>query len=173
MILCIPRHFGEVFIIAVGCGFLFSSCYPTSKTQDPGSQKLPVNHTITDSRGRRLEVEIIGRSSDAVTFIRKSDHQRFTVPVASLSKEDQTFIAGLSMTAAANPSDKELSSSSGPLGFEIDRRKRILEDLDFISKEIPKYSKAPSKVNALNRERERLNLELSAVDEKIRLLKSK
>jgi hypothetical protein len=173
MILVILRHLSAPFVMAAGSVFLLSSCFPSSKTPDPGSQELPVNRTITDSKGRRLEVEIIGRSAESVTFIRESDRERFTVPVSNLSKEDQVFVAGLSMTSPEPPSDQESSSDDGPLGFEIARRNAILEDLDLISKEIPKHSKAPSKVNSLNREKERLNLELNAVNEEIRLLRSK
>ncbi len=181
MIQIFSKPFPGLLIPAIGSAFLLSSCFPSLETQEDAqeteSKHLSVSRSIVDAQGRSLEVTIIGRSADSITFVRASDQQRFTIPVTNLSKEDQTFVAGLPM--AAPPPDKqsspdeELRNASGPLGFALDRKKEILKKIDLIDKEIPKFPKAPSKVNSLNRERGKLEDELIAVETEIKSLRSK
>jgi len=177
MILILLRHCLGLVFLAIGSAFLLSSCFPSMETQEPESGELSVSRTITDSKGRSLKVTIIGRSGDSVTFVRESDRETFTIPVTNLSQEDQSFVARLPMAAPPpvkkESSDDELANASGPLGFALDRRNEILKKLDLIAEEIPKFSKAPSKVNSLNRERDKLTLELESVNSEIRLLKGK
>ncbi len=176
MILIIYRHFSGLAILSIGSAFLLSSCFPSLETQETESGGLSVSRTITDSKGRRLEVTIIGRSDSSVTLVRKSDRERFTIPVTNLSKEDQSFVASLPMASPPpekRSSEEDLTNASGPLGFAVDRRNEIMKELDLIAEEIPKYLKAPSKMSSLNRKRDKLTLELKAVNEEIRLLRSK
>lgn len=164
-------------MMAVASAFLLSSCFPSLEMPESESGELSVSRTITDTKGRQLKVTIIGKSANSITFVRESDREKFTIPVTNLSKEDQTFVAGLPMPSsskgAMNPADEVPSNASGPLGFAVDRRKEIMKNLDRIAKDIPKYTKAPSKVTSLNRERDKLMIELKAVNEEIKLLKSK
>lgn len=176
MVQFISRHFPGLLIPTFGSVLVLSSCFPPPERQETVSQGLSEPRTIVDNQGRSLEVTIIGRAADSVTFVRATDQKRFTIPVTNLSKEDQTFVAGLPL--APPPPDKQPSpdedskNASGPLGFALDRKKEILKKIDLIDKEIPKFSKAPSKLSSLNRERDKLADELNAVEMEIKSLRS-
>lgn len=58
-------------------------------------QTLSVSRTITDSAGRKLEGTILTKDAGSIQFRRTSDGKEFDLPLAKLSAEDQTFIAGL------------------------------------------------------------------------------
>ena len=48
--------------------------------------------TWTASDGRTLDAELVARTADTVTLKRETDSKEFSLPIASLSKEDQAFI---------------------------------------------------------------------------------
>jgi len=54
--------------------------------------------TVTDQKGRSIEIEIVSLTSDAVTFTRKGNPKEFTMPVGQFEKNSQELIR----TAAAD-----------------------------------------------------------------------
>lgn len=64
--------------------------------QEPSSQGLtmPVARVVTDLQGRKLEGTITGKTATEVAFTR-TDGQKFTIKLDTLSEGDQAFIAGL------------------------------------------------------------------------------
>ncbi|MGK0188421.1 MAG: hypothetical protein ACI9R3_004217 [Verrucomicrobiales bacterium] len=61
---------------------------------------LPIERTITDTNGRSLAVTIIGKDSDTITFIRKSDQKRYTIPLTKLSTGDRNSLNRFTNEAA-------------------------------------------------------------------------
>lgn len=72
--------------IALLTGILFGA-EPTST--------LPTARTVTDTTGRKLEGTILSKDADSIQFRRTSDGKKFDLPLAKLSADDQTFVAGL------------------------------------------------------------------------------
>ena len=62
------------------------------------STEYPIDHELTDAKGRKLEVEIIGRTGDALQFVRKLDGKHYDLPIERLSSEDQDFVRGLPLS---------------------------------------------------------------------------
>ncbi|MEO5715801.1 MAG: hypothetical protein ABIT37_20145 [Luteolibacter sp.] len=63
----------------------------TEVTRTP-EDYLPVNHTLTDSSGRKIEATILSKSETIVKFRRVSDGKDYEMPIAKLSAEDQNFL---------------------------------------------------------------------------------
>lgn len=64
----------------------------------------PFFRKLTDSQGRTVEAEVLGRNATDVVFVRWSDKRRFNVPIHTLSPADQTFLSSLP-TAAPREED--------------------------------------------------------------------
>ena len=73
-------------MIALSLGWL-SAC--DSEKPEPPVLSIPSRQIIKDAKGRSLAVEIIGKDSESITFIRESDQKRYTYPLSQLSKSDQ------------------------------------------------------------------------------------
>jgi hypothetical protein len=56
---------------------------------------LPVERTITDTKGRATSGTVIGKSDTAITFRRASDQKEFEIKLDSLSADDKSFLAGI------------------------------------------------------------------------------
>ena len=67
---------------------------PAPTAVAPAAQTMPVEHSVTDLKGRVLEGTITGKNDAEVSFTR-NDGQKFTIKLDTLSKSDQAFIAGL------------------------------------------------------------------------------
>lgn len=72
---------------------------------------FPFFYTLTDSRGRSVKAEVLGRDTRTVTFVRWSDKKRFTLALNELSPADQTYLLQLPITAP-RPPDIERSSAN-------------------------------------------------------------
>lgn len=104
--------------IVVACGFLVG-CEKAKLREDPSVETheiatekyYPFFRDLTDARGRKVEAEVLGRDLHNVTFVRWSDKRRYTVPIASLSQADQTYL--LSLPAA--PPRSEDFFGMGPI----------------------------------------------------------
>ena len=58
----------------------------------------PITHVLTDAAsGRKLDVTLLALADGTLTVRRASDGKEFTLALASLTKEDQAFIAGITI----------------------------------------------------------------------------
>jgi len=57
-----------------------------------GKTGLPLTRTLTDSQGRSIEATIVTIEGEAVSFTRDGEQHVFTIPIATLSEEDQAFL---------------------------------------------------------------------------------
>lgn len=84
---------------------------------------MPVQRTLTDTAGRKLDVTIFEKSATAIRARRTSDAKEFELPLDKLSVEDQAFIAGLVAAPAQKPTvlliweDKNLQEVLEKAGF--------------------------------------------------------
>jgi len=60
-------------------------------------KELPDNIKITDKQGRSLDVKIVGRSSEKISFIRLSDSKFFEWEISQLAEADQAIMKNLPM----------------------------------------------------------------------------
>lgn len=72
--------------------------------------EFPFSRNLTDSKGRVIRAEVLGRDTYQVTFVRWSDKQRFTVPMSSLSPEDQVYLRSFPIFEPRPPDPKRESS---------------------------------------------------------------
>lgn len=105
---------------------------PVSSIQTTANtvETLPVQWTLTDVDGRRIDATIIGRSDRTITLIRNSDAQRFNLDVERLSEIDRDRVARLPLAAA--PAPAEPSKTTGPLAFreaELENVRAEIEDI--------------------------------------------
>ncbi len=149
------RIFSRVVLIS-----LTFSCaiYLTLNLFRPG---FPSERLIVNKEGKELSVVIVGKLRDTLIIERKSDSQRFQIPVHSLSLKDRFFVSRLPERAAPEipkvqpiePEDQyvtnrlraieELKKKAELYGKEIGsgtlndllQRSRI-EELDGVNKEI-------------------------------------
>lgn len=61
----------------------------------PEKPEFPLMRNIVNGEGKSLEVALVGKEGDTIHFNRYSDKKRFSVPISSLSEEDQIFISKL------------------------------------------------------------------------------
>jgi len=67
-----------------------------SSETDPLSQaNYPFDRSITDAKGRKIDVNVVGRSKDRVIFVKAGDQKRRHYPIKSLSTKDRLFFSGL------------------------------------------------------------------------------
>lgn len=102
----------------------------------PAPTTLPERITLTDKLGRTLDVKIIGRDTDEISFIRLSDNKPFQWKITQLSTTDQEIIGKLPMIAGPSTSfatvDKHL--------YVENRKKeivRINSEIELLEKELP------------------------------------
>ncbi len=79
---------------------------------DEGNEEsaFPIERTITDSKGRKLDVVVSATSEEEIVFTKKGSTEEFNYPMTNLSKEDQKFF--MSVTSKAAESDKEEEENS-------------------------------------------------------------
>lgn len=84
--------------------------------------------TFTDNTGRKVEAELVAVESDTIR-IRRADGQIFTLPLATLSAADQTFVQQWqAKTPMAAPAAAKTAASAKDAEAEQRRMLRILED---------------------------------------------
>ncbi len=140
----IPRYSTRVLALV----FLLTACeksqtHPKKETiADPPREEvevpltLPERITLTDKLGRSLEVKIVGRNSDEVSFLRLSDNKYFRWKIAQLSKTDQQIVGKLPMIDG--PSDS-VSAVDSHLYVE-NRKKEIVrmnKEIELLENELP------------------------------------
>ena len=81
--------------------------------------------TFTDNAGRKVEAELVAVESDKIR-IRRADGQIFTLPLATLSAEDQAFAAQWKAKAPIAPAKPAATTKDAEA--EQRRMLRILED---------------------------------------------
>jgi len=75
--------------------------------------------TLTDKNGRQLKAEILETSEDSVKIQRYRDLKVFDLPVATLSEDDQAYIAYLNRTGGASSSTSGGGKTDEELLMEI------------------------------------------------------
>lgn len=76
---------------------------PTPATSDTGSTTLPVQRTLTDTGGRKIDVTITEKAATAIRVRRTSDGKDYDLPLAKLSADDQTFVASVESATPVTP----------------------------------------------------------------------
>ncbi len=66
----------------------------------------PVDRLLHDSKGRHIDVSILGRGPDHVSFLRKSDGKRYDYLLEDLSAKDRAFLAPLPINLNALRADQ-------------------------------------------------------------------
>lgn len=88
--------------------------------------------TFTDNAGRKVEAELVAVENDTIR-IRRADGQVFTLPLATLSAADQTFVqqwkAKAPMAAPAPAASAKPAATAKDAEAEQRRMLRILEDV--------------------------------------------
>ena len=70
----------------------------------PAATTFPLDHTITDSQGRKMDVTLTGKTENTVKFTRKSDGKEFEVELEKISEDDRKYVAGLKVPPTKKPS---------------------------------------------------------------------
>ncbi|MBK8037618.1 MAG: hypothetical protein IPK22_10835 [Verrucomicrobiaceae bacterium] len=84
--------------------------------------------TFTDNAGRKVEAELVAVENDTIR-IRRADGQVFTLPLATLSAADQTFVQQWKAKAPmAAPAGAKPAAAAKDAEAEQRRMLRILED---------------------------------------------
>jgi len=84
--------------------------------------------TFTDNSGRKVEAEIVAVENDNIR-IRRADGQIFTLPLATLSAADQTFVQQWqAKTPMAAPTGAKPAAAAKDAEAEQRRMLRVLED---------------------------------------------
>ncbi|MEM9479316.1 MAG: hypothetical protein AAGA58_06595, partial [Verrucomicrobiota bacterium] len=83
--------------------------------------QLPAKRTITDVDGRKLEVEITGRTADKVRFVRLSDKAEYEFAIERLSEVDREFVSQLPVSESVSP--KKDKVATGPADQKLADRK--------------------------------------------------
>jgi hypothetical protein len=84
--------------------------------------------TFTDNSGRKVEAEIVAVENDNIR-IRRADGQIFTLPLATLSAADQTFVQQWqAKTPMAAPAGAKPAAAAKDAEAEQRRMLRVLED---------------------------------------------
>jgi hypothetical protein len=126
--------FASIVLSACGDGLLPAS---SSKENGKGGGKrsilgslpiakptIPVQWTLTDVEGRKLDATIVGKNGTTITLVRTSDGKRFDLPVDRLSESDKKRVNDLDNKAA--PSKHPMESAHYRMGHgklaEIDAR---------------------------------------------------
>ena len=107
-------------------------------------QGLPDRMKISDKLGRSLEVKIIGRDSEKISFVRLSDSKVFEWKISQLAEADQEIIKKLPMIAA--PSNSVVAVQDRL--FLTNRKKdlaRLKKEIAELQKELPALLESSSK----------------------------
>jgi len=91
-----------------------------------GAPRFPVERTITDTRGRALEVRVTKRDAEAIYAVRLSDGETFRIPLDKLSAADRSYFTAFPVTASAPPGRGETGEPREP-AFVANYRAMIKE----------------------------------------------
>lgn len=129
----------------------------------PPKADYPIDRVISDSQGRQTDVRIIGRESDNIIFVRKSDDKRFIFPISKLSEDDKTFASSLSYKIPP-ALEKEKPSYISIREKEIERLKEEIQGLKNVKNK-------PSKLQGRGRKR-RIDLLDAKIEELLQEIRS-
>ena len=76
---------------------------------------LPVEHTMTDTTGRKIAATILSKTDTTLKFRRTSDGREFDVPIDKLSPADQKFFMLLGKPGPIEESELEMSVRGTPV----------------------------------------------------------
>lgn len=65
---------------------------------------LPIQRTLTDQKGRKVEVTIVKRTPTHISIIRKSDQKSFDLEIGKLSDADRIFAEKLPVSSTSKSS---------------------------------------------------------------------
>lgn len=102
------------------------------KPQTQAPVELPVRWTLTDTEGKTLEADIVGRTPTTITIIRIADQKQFDVPIERLSEADRARIKTLSMSMTStinrsSPNTALINMRKASLKETQDRMAELLE----------------------------------------------
>lgn len=122
-------------IVVVVVSVLFVGCEKAKLREDASveiqeivtEKSFPFFRDLTDAQGRVVEAEVLGRDQQSVIFVRWSDKKRFTVPIASLSQADQTYLLSIPMAEPRPTGSFEMDGGGSGDKFENKGYVAILE----------------------------------------------
>jgi hypothetical protein len=96
--------------------------------------QYPFMSTLTNQQTHTLPVMILGRTADAVDFIRLSDHKIYTYAIAKLSATDQDFVRSLPLDApvsvtAALPALPSTTAADGKASLLVAQLQDLIANL--------------------------------------------
>lgn len=93
-------------------------------SEAPPKSEFPFFHTLTDSQGRSIRAEVLGRDAYTVTIVRTRDKKRFTLSLDGLAPVDETFLRQLPIT---EPRPEDPVTVESPSYQRESKRKAIEE----------------------------------------------
>jgi len=151
-----------------------SGCEPvTTQTEQAQSADFPIRRTIRDDRGRSIEVDIVARGSSELTFIRRSDQKKFTIPISRLSSRDERFVESLPMHADTTTHPRPDEPRPNPrIASRLREIERIELRIEEAERERNAYEPETLKAEAITREIEELRSEKEELETEISNIRS-
>jgi hypothetical protein len=97
--------------------------------------QYPFESTLTNQQARKLAVMILGRTADAVNFIRLSDRKMYTYAIAKLAAADQEFVRSLPLSAPATAA-AALTAANVPVVAEAKNGQLVKQMQNLVAKMI-------------------------------------
>ena len=88
---------------------------PFHAQQLPPEDCLPVEHTITDTSGRKMEATILAKTAITVKIRRASDGKEFDLSIQKLSPDDQKFLGDLGKPIPIQQTEFEITLKGTPV----------------------------------------------------------
>jgi len=176
--------FGKLFFLSCLVVLLLSTSCEKPSTAEVVEKKevvsaevisFPLVRNLRNKEGKEIEVTLVGRGMDTVTFVRASDSRRFTTPIETFASIDQEFLNTLPLVAPppeVNKEDPKEDATDGKRfsSFVEAREEKIEEMLDeirAIDRKVKSLSTQTSKRNQLLRAKDKLRKEIATLEVEI------
>ena len=176
--------FGKLFFLPCLAVLLLSTSCEKPSTAEVVEKKevvsaevisFPLVRNLRNKEGKEIEVTLVGRGMDTVTFVRASDSRRFTTPIETFASIDQEFLNTLPLVAPPPEENKEDPKNESTDGkrfssFVEAREEKIEEMLDeirAIDRKVKSLSTQTSKRTQLLRAKDKLRKEIATLEVEI------
>lgn len=165
-----------VFLFLVSCEK--PSTGKTVEKRETVSSELvsfPLVRNLRNKEGKEIEVTLVGRNMDTVTFVRVSDSLRFTTPIETFSSIDQEFLKTLPLVAPPveenNESPQDDATDENRFSSFVEARKKrieeILDEIRDIDGKVRSLATQTNKRNKLLKEKDKLRKEIATLEVEI------
>jgi hypothetical protein len=107
--------------------------------------QFPVERTLTDGTGRKLEATILSHSEDKIRIRRKSDQKEFDIPMDKVSAKDRIWLASLKDKPMVEPVAD--AQKINPLPAPKPSLEKQLPNI--LSKDIPQFDEQIKNIEAI------------------------